>query len=446
MATDYFESHLEGSWAATYLHQRLGQDLHGDVRFRPGFAPPGWTNLIDHLRHRGVSDTELLAAGVASTASTGHLIDRFRDRAILPIIHDGQILGFVGRRHPEAPDGTKAGPKYLNTGDTIVFHKGAQLYGIADDIVSLGSVPVLVEGPIDAIAVTLATAGSFVGVAPLGTSLTHEQAAQLAGLGDQPVIATDGDLAGRIAAERDYWLLAPHLVEPRYAQLKPGQDPASILEQHGRNELVLTLQSSRPLAEVLMAERLANISPPENQLAEAAQVIATRPTPSWATDIAIVTRRIGTDSMDVETTVARAAADFNNDRRGFSRRNADNTSRVRARIEQATNAAPADRWTALARSLSPRLPAQRDWPATAEMIQQIHDAGHDVAALSHQLVAQAPLGENPAQDLRYRLVGYLPDAQQDPIQTPGTGISPSKTVPPLSTREAADRKTPGPGR
>jgi DNA primase len=358
-----------------------------------------------------VADAELLAAGVASTASTGRLIDRFRDRAILPVIHDGQILGFVGRRHPDAVDGNNTGPKYLNTGDTIVFHKGAQLYGIADDIVALGSIPVLVEGPIDAIAVTLATAGSFVGVAPLGTSLTHDQAAQLARLGTEPIVATDGDLAGRVAAERDFWLLAPHLVDPRFARFKSGEDPASVLERHGRNELVLALQNSRPLAEELIAERLANIEA-RDQLAEPAQVIAARPAQHWPRDIASLAHRIGTESAEVEKAVATYAADFSNARRRYSSDRLDAVSVVRERLEHAANATPAERWAPLARSLSPALLAQHDWPATAELIQQVHEAGHDVARLTRRLIAEAPLDGPPAKDLRYRLVGYLSQAPE----------------------------------
>ena len=71
----------------------------------------------------------MTAAGVATVASTGRLIDRFRDRVIFPIIHNGEILGFVGRRHPDLTDTDRGGPKYLNTADTPLFHKGAQLFG-----------------------------------------------------------------------------------------------------------------------------------------------------------------------------------------------------------------------------------------------------------------------------------------------------------------------------
>src|SRR3546814_8795764 len=86
----------------------------------------------------------------------------------------------VGRRRPDLTDADKGGPKYLNTADTPLFHKGAQLFGVVDELLAEGAVPVIVEGPMDAVAVTIASAGLYVGVAPLGKSLTDEQAAQLA--------------------------------------------------------------------------------------------------------------------------------------------------------------------------------------------------------------------------------------------------------------------------
>jgi DNA primase catalytic core len=193
----YFRRHLPSSWAQHYLADRFGGDISNDIRFQPGHAPAGWTNRVDHLRRHGVTDQEMTITGVATMASTGRLIDRFRDRVVFPIIGDGQILGFVGRRHPDLNDADRAGPKYLNTGDTPLFHKGAQLFGALENQPSNGAIPVIVEGPMDAIAVTLASQGRYIGVAPLGTSLTDEQAHQLARSGTQPIIATDADLAGR---------------------------------------------------------------------------------------------------------------------------------------------------------------------------------------------------------------------------------------------------------
>jgi DNA primase len=130
---------------------------------------------VDHLGGRGVTDDELLETGLATRARTGTLIDRFRDRAILPITEQHQILGFVARRHPDLTNDDRRGPKYLNTADTVLFHKGAQLHGAIPELLDLGAVPVLVEGPFDALAVTLARQGRYVGVAPWNR-LTDEQA------------------------------------------------------------------------------------------------------------------------------------------------------------------------------------------------------------------------------------------------------------------------------
>ena len=115
-ATVFYQAAYRGSWAQTYLTERLGgTDLTGDLRVRPGYAPRTWTALTDHLRRHGATDEELLAAGLAKQASTGRLIDAFRDRLILPIHttvpgyagNDAdaapalQVVGFVGRRHPD---------------------------------------------------------------------------------------------------------------------------------------------------------------------------------------------------------------------------------------------------------------------------------------------------------------------------------------------------------
>ena len=343
-AADFYEAQLRGSWTHTYLQERFGQCIAGDPRFRPGHAPKGWTTLVTHLRAKGFTDEEMVSAGVATIASTGRLIDRFRDRAVLPIIADSEVLGFVGRRHPEATDNDKAGPRYLNTPITILFHKNAQLFGIADPHMAVGAIPVVVEGPMDAIAVTLSTAGAFVGVAPLGTSLTSEQTTQLAHPGVDPIIATDGDIAGRVAAERDYWILTPHGLNPKTVRLEAGSDPASLLAENGPTSL-------------------------------------------------------------------RAA--------------------VRT---------PAERWAALGNSLDARLVGEHDWPATADMMQRVQDAGHDVHTLTRQLLADQPLVDPPAQDLRYRLAGHLPedtfrDQSTVPARTTLSGTEQERRTPPSTTRQ-----------
>ena len=143
----------------------------------------------------------------------------------------------------------------------------------------------IVEGPLDAIAVTLGTSGRYTGLAPLGTALTDQQAALLAG---RPVIlATDADQAGDHAAERDFWRLAVHGIDPTRAILPTGADPAAILAEHGPDRLRAVLDSTRPQAEAMIHTRLAG-QPRSQALHDAALIIAARPRATWAADTAAV--------------------------------------------------------------------------------------------------------------------------------------------------------------
>jgi DNA primase len=103
-----FESRFTDSWGRDYLSGRFGVDLAGREHFRPGQPPAEWTNLVDHLRHRSVSDADGVTTGVATTASTGRLIDRFHDRAMFLVVHNSEVLGFVGRRELTSPTPTRA--------------------------------------------------------------------------------------------------------------------------------------------------------------------------------------------------------------------------------------------------------------------------------------------------------------------------------------------------
>lgn len=437
LAATWFEQHLRGSWSHEHLTQRLGVDVAGDDRFRPGHAPTGWTNLTDHLRGQGVTDSELLAAGVAKQSERGRIYDRFRDRLVLPVIVDGNVLGFVGRRHPDATD--DAGPKYLNTPETIVFHKSAQLYGISDPHMTTGAIPVRVEGPLDALAVTVASAGAWVGVAPLGTSLTPEQAAQLVALHPEPIIANDGDLAGRIANERDYWLLAPHLVELRTVTLRPGQDPASILQEAGPRVLVAALQRAGLLSEALIAERLTNVDGAA-LVDELATVIATQDPGVWEVTIARAAAESTLTVDDLRRATARAATAFNDDAARVSADRLSGISDVRQRIENAPHAAVADRWAALGRSLDPRLTTARDWPVTAAALQELHDQGVDVEDVSRAICEAAPLGDAPARTLRQRLSSHLDDHGAGLGRVPRTTRPPDTKTPPRDVPRHGQRR------
>lgn len=447
LAQGFFEGRFAGSWGQDYLTDRFGFDLNGHEHFRPGQAPAGWTNLVDHLRRHGVSETEMLTAGVATTASTGRLIDRFRDRVMFPIIGSGtggaEILGFVGRRHPDRTDADKAGPKYLNTADTPLFHKGDQLFGLADDLVTDGAVPVVVEGPMDAIAVTFASVGRYLGLAPLGTSLTSDQAAQLGAIARDPIIATDPDLAGLIAAERDFWMLTVHGLDPAQTRFPAGMDPADMLTLRGPGHLVAALDNATPLGEQLLDERLENL-PPAQARSAAVAVVAARPRHAWNPGIDRIQTRLGLSELaarrELRDTVRAWTAD---PRRAAATELADN-SKARARLSARLDQSPADRWAPLAAELDLRLVGEVDWPATAAILQDAHDQGNDVATATRDLIAEQPLGDQPARDLRYRLVSRLDltlDAGEQPIVSPATSVGAAR-----ERQQSVERAEPGHGR
>ncbi|WP_370236909.1 MobF family relaxase [Nocardioides sp.] len=444
MAQAFFETRFAASWGRDYLTGRFGIDLAGDERFRPGQAPAGWTKLVDHLRGRGVSDTEMLVTGVATEASTGRLIDRFRDRTTFPVIHRGEVLGFVGRRRPELTDDDKAGPKYLNTADTPLFHKGAQLFGVVDELIAEGAVPVIVEGPMDAVAVTIASAGLYVGVAPMGTALTHEQAAQLAAVGRDPIVATDADLAGQVAAERDFWMLTPHGLDPGFARFPDGLDPADLLAQHGPAALTAAVASGQPafrsLGDQLLTERLDNLASEQARVA-AMRILSARPRRAWEPGGNQVRARLQLSQRQARRDLRDAVKSWDADPRKAALAELHKSSEVRARLAAAVEQAPAERWAPLARELDPRLLEQGDWAATAAMLQQVHEHGHDVGAATRGLVAEKPLGDSPARDLRYRVMSRL----ELPIDEIGAG-SPASTTSQGAARDRQDVNRPRPPR
>jgi len=461
-AADYYQHTYPGSWAQTYLTGRLGADLTGDPATRPGYAPTGWTALTAHLRRRGATDDELLAAGLARQASTGRLIDTFRDRLVLPIRQASQVVGFVGRRHPDTDQlqpgfdaAVVAGPKYLNTRETVLFGKGEQLYGMAEhaDRLAAGATPVLVEGPIDALAVTLASP-DHVGVAPLGTALTDTQADTLIpylhttgkAAGDtvrRPgvVVATDPDLAGQLAADRDYWLLTARGGDPRHATLPAGLDPADLLSAAGPGALRARLQQAHPLADTLIDERLADL-PPAAALHQALTVVAAGDAQRWTDRASGIARRLYVPADVALTALLPQVGAWDRNRREESDRLIHAGAETRDRITALATQTPAQRWAPLARQIDRALIAADDWGALANRIHATHRAGHDVHTLLPAIAAQAPLSpDRPATDLRYRLIEHV-DVPDQP--TPPRPPRPAATGQP-SSRPRVPRHPTTPG-
>jgi DNA primase len=254
-AGSFYVGQLAGRWAAAYLRARGISDAAAQD-WGIGYAPASWTALTDHLRGLGHDDDAIQAAGLARRSSRGTLIDHFRDRIMLPI-HDehGALAGFIGRAHPDAgPDA----PKYLNSPETAAYRKGELLFGLrqARPCLAQGATPVIVEGPFDAIAVTIADPGRHAGLAPCGTALTSRQATLLCRAADLPrtgiLVAFDPDAAGRKAAIRAHGIVLPFTGKLQ-SVLLASKDPAEILQRDGPEALRAILRDQiQPLSALVI--------------------------------------------------------------------------------------------------------------------------------------------------------------------------------------------------
>ena len=270
-ACRFFEDRLraaEGTQARTYLEGR-GLGAAAWARHRLGFAPDDWRKTIEHLKAEGFGMQEIMDAGLAvRKEGGGEPYDRFRGRVIFPISDArGAVIAFGGRGlQPDAK------PKYLNSSDTDLFHKGRVLYRYKDAREAFGDTDegglIVCEGYMDAIA--LAEAGFGHAVAPLGTALTEDQLGLLWRAGPEPVLCFDGDAAGLRAAYRSIERALPHLEPGRslfFCLLGDGMDPDDLIRQSGPEAMRRALDHSQPLVEVLWRrERDAEaIDTPERQ-------------------------------------------------------------------------------------------------------------------------------------------------------------------------------------
>ncbi|SFC97236.1 DNA primase [Nocardioides terrae] len=316
VAAGYFRQMLEcprGEGPRRYLTSRGLDQILDDPRWTVGYAPPGWTGMQSLLHDHGFSDTEILAAGLATTARTGSLIDRFRERLVLGVRNcRGELVGFIGRA---APNGRPDAPRYLNTPTTEVFRKGELLFGLAEqrDRLSAGAAPVIVEGPLDVLAVASATT-EFVAVSTCGISLRAEQVTALRFfVNTQTVhVAYDGDHAGEKASRRAYPLLIGAFALPRGARFYDGQDPASVGAE-SPTALVRTLRASDPLADFLIdhcvsrhPDHATNVDTRIDALHESARLIATLLPADIPRQVARTADKLGLHHSEVSNDLASA--------------------------------------------------------------------------------------------------------------------------------------------
>ncbi|MBW8481659.1 toprim domain-containing protein [Actinomadura parmotrematis] len=255
----FFRARVRDGWVPGYLAER-GFARGVQRRWQIGYAPAGRRDLLDHLLGLGHTEQAVVAAGLARPGGR----DTFRDRAMFAIrAEGGAVAGFIGRRR----DGG-TGPKYLNGPNTSLFRKGELLYGLheASGRLAEGARPVLVEGPLDAIAVDLAAARGHAAVATCGVAVTPAQVAALARACDLEraglLVALDGDAAGRSAAVRAWPALAAVPGPVDTAVLPGGRDPAQLLHEGGRAAVRAALRSPGRLLDLVVDDAASRAGGP----------------------------------------------------------------------------------------------------------------------------------------------------------------------------------------
>ena len=263
-AADFYrqalKSHPARKAAVDYLK---GRGLTGEIArdFGLGFAPPGWDNLYKHLSSDTLQQKAMIDAGLlVENAETGKRYDRFRDRVMFPIRDSrGRIIAFGGRVLGDDK------PKYLNSPETPVFHKGQELYGLFEARKfnrSLDEI-IVVEGYMDVIA--LAQQGLRNAVATLGTATSEEHMKRLFRVVPSVLFCFDGDQAGRNAAWRALEATLPCLQDGRRARflfLPEGEDPDTLVRSEGTDAFKARInQHAQPLADYFFQQLIEEADP-----------------------------------------------------------------------------------------------------------------------------------------------------------------------------------------
>jgi len=246
---DALEKHPSSEEARTYLEKR-SISAETIQAFGIGYAPPG-SELLAHLRSRKLDTSQILACGLIAEPSPGQYRDKFRHRVMFPIRDlSGRVIAFGGRI---LGDGV---PKYLNSPETVLYHKGNHLYGLdkARDAIRKADFAILVEGYFDC--VVPVQFGFRNTVASLGTSLTENQVRLLGRYTRNVVISFDPDSAGLSAALRSTDLFLQQGFRVNVLSLPEGHDPDTFLREQGFPAYQEKLKTSTPFIEFALSRFL----------------------------------------------------------------------------------------------------------------------------------------------------------------------------------------------
>ncbi len=309
-ATAYYERVLwtspEAAKARAYL---AGRGLGDEVlrKFRVGYSPSAWDKVLMAAQREGFSQEELAAAGLAQRGRTGSLYDRFRARVMFPLADArGRVLGFGARALREDQK-----PKYVNTAENEIYHKGRQLFGV--DLARAAAAKrgrvVAVEGYTDVLA--LHQAGIEETVAIMGTALTPEQIAELRRTALTVYLALDADSAGQEAMLRAASLAKRQDLELLVVDMPAGRDPADLIAADGPDAFLRLLDRAIGVEEFEVRRVLASadLSTPRGRdraLSEARPIVNTVPANTATRDELV---RYVADRLDVDPHYLMTATD-----------------------------------------------------------------------------------------------------------------------------------------
>jgi DNA primase catalytic core len=252
--------------ALRYAREKRGFNDETLLKFMIGYAPPGWSHLLEHLREVGYEEADVIETGMAIRNDAGRVYDRFRDRLLIPIRDErGRVIGFGARAlNPED------NPKYLNSPQTVLFDKSKTLFGldVAKRAISDSETVVIVEGYMDAIQAHQAGFGNV--VAQMGTAMTEAQLKLIAPrYAKRIILALDSDAAGQSATLRGLEVARQTLqadytgrlsVDIRILQIPGAKDPDDLIRENPArwSELIANAQ---PVAEYVIDSELKALPP-----------------------------------------------------------------------------------------------------------------------------------------------------------------------------------------
>ncbi|KGL54918.1 DNA primase [Pantoea ananatis] len=255
----FYQQSLQQSSAQSARDYLQHRGLSADIinHFSIGYAPAGWDNVLKRFGKQPEDRESLMEAGMLVSNDKGRVYDRFRERVMFPIRDKrGRVIGFGGRVLGNDT------PKYLNSPETPVFHKGRQLYGLYE---ALKNHPepkrlLVVEGYMDVVA--LAQYGVDYAVASLGTSTTAEHIQLLFRSTDNVICCYDGDRAGREAAWRALETALPYMNDGRQLRfmfLPDGEDPDTLVRKEGKAAFEARMEQAMPLSSFLFDSLLPQV-------------------------------------------------------------------------------------------------------------------------------------------------------------------------------------------